>query len=93
MTVKREAGPDMRERRVNGVSGYLPLVVEILGIPAVTWGMIRLFDSEAILGGAAAGLVPPAMFVTGALMWWRRVLRPARRRAGMERGTGIAPAQ
>lgn len=25
---------------------------------------------------AALGLMPPAMFVTGALMWWNRVLRP-----------------
>jgi uncharacterized iron-regulated membrane protein len=24
------------------------------------------------------GLIPPALFVTGALMWWNRVLRPAR---------------
>jgi uncharacterized iron-regulated membrane protein len=28
---------------------------------------------------AVAGLVPPVMFVTGALMWWNRVVRPARR--------------
>jgi uncharacterized iron-regulated membrane protein len=27
---------------------------------------------------AAVGLVPPAMFVTGAFMWWNRVLRPKR---------------
>jgi uncharacterized iron-regulated membrane protein len=33
---------------------------------------------------AALGLVPPLMFVTGALMWWNRVLRP-RRRASTER--------
>jgi uncharacterized iron-regulated membrane protein len=26
------------------------------------------------------GLAPPALFVTGALMWWNRVLRPASRR-------------
>jgi uncharacterized iron-regulated membrane protein len=25
------------------------------------------------------GLVPPVMFVTGALMWWNRVVAPARR--------------
>jgi len=24
------------------------------------------------------GIIPPALFVTGALMWWNRVLRPAR---------------
>ena len=27
---------------------------------------------------AVIGLIPPAMFVTGALMWWNRVLRPRR---------------
>jgi uncharacterized iron-regulated membrane protein len=27
---------------------------------------------------AIVGLIPPALFVTGALMWWNRVLRPAR---------------
>ena len=26
---------------------------------------------------AFMGLIPPALFVTGALMWWNRVLRPA----------------
>jgi uncharacterized iron-regulated membrane protein len=25
---------------------------------------------------ALVGLIPPAMFVTGALMWWNRVIRP-----------------
>ncbi len=30
---------------------------------------------------AFMGLVPPALFVTGALMWWNRVLQPARSRA------------
>ena len=27
---------------------------------------------------AFLGIIPPALFVTGALMWWNRVLRPAR---------------
>jgi uncharacterized iron-regulated membrane protein len=30
---------------------------------------------------AVMGLMPPALFVTGALMWWNRVLQPARSRA------------
>jgi uncharacterized iron-regulated membrane protein len=30
---------------------------------------------------AAIGLVPPVMFVTGAVMWWNRVIRPAARRS------------
>jgi uncharacterized iron-regulated membrane protein len=25
---------------------------------------------------AVLGLVPPALFVTGAIMWWHRVVRP-----------------
>jgi uncharacterized iron-regulated membrane protein len=41
---------------------------------------------------AAVALVPPAMFVTGALMWWSRVVRPARRaRASGARATVAAP--
>jgi uncharacterized iron-regulated membrane protein len=27
---------------------------------------------------AFMGLIPPALFLTGALMWWNRVLRPAK---------------
>ena len=27
---------------------------------------------------AVVGLIPPVLFVTGAIMWWNRVLRPAR---------------
>ena len=57
MTVRREGVPAIRERRVDGISGYLPLAVEILGIPAVIWGMIRLLVSEVWLGGAVAGIV------------------------------------
>ena len=57
MTVRREGVPAIRERRVDGISGYLPLVVEIVGIPAVIWGMIRLLVSEVWLGGAVAGIV------------------------------------
>jgi len=30
---------------------------------------------------AVFGLVPPLMFVTGALMWWNRVIRPAARKS------------
>jgi len=63
MTVKREGAPAIRERRVDGVSGYLPLVVEVLGIPAVIWGMIRLLVSEVWLGGLLAGIVLLVLFV------------------------------
>jgi hypothetical protein len=40
---------------------------------------------------AVFGLSPAAMFVTGAIMWWNRVLRPrlasARRRDGSQTAT------
>ena len=58
------------------------------GIPGCGRGVC---DSVTKAIWAVAGIVPPAMFVTGALMWWRRVLRPARRRVGVERTTGIEP--
>jgi regulator of protease activity HflC (stomatin/prohibitin superfamily) len=63
MTSKREGAPAIRERRVDGISGYLPLVVEILGIPAVIWGLIRLLTSEIWLGGAIAGIVLLLLFL------------------------------
>ncbi len=63
MTVRREGVPAIRERRVDGISGYLPLVVEIVGIPAVIWGMIRLLVSEVWLGGMVAGIVLLVLFV------------------------------
>ena len=36
------------------------------------------FNSFTKVGWAAIGLVPPVMFVTGAIMWWNRVARPWR---------------
>ncbi len=36
------------------------------------------FNSFTKVGWAAIGLVPPVMFVTGAIMWWNRVVRPWR---------------
>jgi len=46
------------------------------GIPGCGRG---LCDSTTKVIWAVFGLVPPLMFVTGALMWWNRVIRPARR--------------
>jgi uncharacterized iron-regulated membrane protein len=46
------------------------------GIPGCGRG---LCDSTTKVIWAVFGLVPPLMFVTGALMWWNRVTRPARR--------------
>jgi regulator of protease activity HflC (stomatin/prohibitin superfamily) len=57
MTVKREGAPEIRERRVDGISGYLPLVVEIVGIPLLIFGMIRFFVAGAEPAGALTALV------------------------------------
>ena len=40
-----------------------------------------LCDSTTKAIWAVFGLVPTVMFVTGALMWWNRVVRPAARRS------------
>jgi uncharacterized iron-regulated membrane protein len=40
---------------------------------------------------AFMGLVPPALFVTGALMWWNRVLQPARTRARHTKNLRLKP--
>jgi uncharacterized iron-regulated membrane protein len=46
------------------------------GIPGCGRG---LCDSTTKVIWAVFGLVPPLLFVTGALMWWHRVIRPVRR--------------
>ena len=38
----------------------------------------RFYGMTSKILWAAIGLVPVAMFVTGVLMWWNRVIRPAR---------------
>jgi uncharacterized iron-regulated membrane protein len=48
------------------------------GIPGCGRG---LCDSLTKATWAAAGLVPSVMFITGALMWWNRVLQPRVRRS------------
>ncbi|HET9298761.1 MAG TPA: SPFH domain-containing protein [Candidatus Polarisedimenticolaceae bacterium] len=63
MTSKREGAPAIRERRVDGISGYLPLVLEIVGIPAVIWATVRLLMSESLLGAAVAGIVLLLLFL------------------------------
>jgi uncharacterized iron-regulated membrane protein len=50
------------------------------GIPGCGRG---LCDTITKAVWAVAGLVPPIMFVTGAVMWWNRVIAPARRRAAV----------
>lgn len=47
------------------------------GIPGCGRG---LCDSITKLIWAVFGLVPPLLFVTGALIWWNRVIRPTARR-------------
>lgn len=49
-----------------------------IGIPCEGPG---LCDQTTKAAWAVFGLVPAAMFVTGAIMWWNRVLRPMRRRS------------
>jgi uncharacterized iron-regulated membrane protein len=48
------------------------------GIPGCSRGFC---DSATKLIWAVFGLVPPVMFVTGSLMWWTRVVRPASRKS------------
>ena len=48
------------------------------GIPGCGRGFC---DSTTKLIWAVFGLVPPLMFVTGGLMWWNRVIRPAAHRS------------
>jgi len=49
------------------------------GIPGCGRGVC---DSITKATWAGAALIPPVMFVTGACMWWNRVLRPGLRRSG-----------
>jgi len=49
-----------------------------LGGRGIPWCGRGLCNSITKAVWAVAGLVPPAMFVTGAFMWWNRVLRPKR---------------
>ena len=56
MTVKREGAPAIREQRVDGISGYLPLVVEIVGIPLLVWRMVLFFDDGPVLAGVLTAL-------------------------------------
>ena len=49
------------------------------GIPGCGRG---LCDSTTKVIWAVFGLVPPLMFITGALMWWNRVIRHEARRSG-----------
>jgi uncharacterized iron-regulated membrane protein len=47
-----------------------------LGGRGIFWSGRGLCDSTTKAIWAAFGLAPPAMFLTGAIMWWNRVLRP-----------------
>lgn len=49
-----------------------------LGGRGIPWCGRGLCNSITKATWAVIGLVPPAMFVTGAFMWWSRVLRPGR---------------
>jgi hypothetical protein len=51
--------------------------IQGIGIPCARPG---LCDQATKAAWAIAGLTPAAMFVTGGIMWWNRVLRPQGRR-------------
>jgi uncharacterized iron-regulated membrane protein len=70
------------ERTVDRIQSWLAyLHFGRLGGRRIPWCGRGLCDSITKATWATAGLVGPAMFVTGALMWWNRVVRPAYRRA------------
>jgi len=56
-----------------------------IGIPCSGPG---LCDQATKAAWAFFGLAPAAMFVTGAIMWWNRVLRPRFRALGRPRSAG-----
>lgn len=69
------------ERRVDRIQYWLAYLhfgrLGGRGIPGCGRG---LCDSTTKLIWAVFGLVPPLLFVTGALIWWNRVIRPTARR-------------
>lgn len=70
------------ERTVDRIQYWLAyLHFGRLGGRGISWCGRGLCDSITKAMWATAGLVGPVMFVTGALMWWNRVVRPAYRRA------------
>jgi uncharacterized iron-regulated membrane protein len=70
------------ERTVDRIQYWLAyLHFGRLGGRGIPWCGRGLCDSITKAMWATAGLVGPVMFVTGALMWWNRVVRPAYRRA------------
>jgi uncharacterized iron-regulated membrane protein len=58
-----------------------------IGIPCSGPG---LCDQATKAAWAFFGLAPAAMFVTGAIMWWNRVLRPRLRALGRRRSADTA---
>ena len=55
------------------------------GIPSCGRGFC---DSATKFTWAVIGLVLPLLFVTGLVMWWNRVVRPAMRRSERTKATG-----
>lgn len=80
-----EANPT--ERTVDRIQYWLAyLHFGRLGGRGIPWCGRGLCDSITKATWAGAALIPPVMFVTGALMWWHRVLGAARRRALADKG-------
>ena len=79
---------DPAERTVDRVQYWLSYVhFGRLGGRGIPWCGRGLCNEVTKATWAAAGIVPAVMFVTGAMMWWSRVLRPRMRRSGQTRPT------
>lgn len=75
-----ENNPD--ERVVDRIAYWLAyLHFGRLGGRGIPWCGRGLCDSTTKAIWATAGMVLPLMFVTGAIMWWNRVVSPALRRS------------
>ncbi len=81
------------ERFVDGVMYWLAyLHFGRLGGRGISWCGRGWCDSTTKALWATFGLAPVAMFATGAIMWWNRVLRPRwRARATPDFPTGYSP--
>lgn len=62
--------------------GDRPGDVALLWLSRLHFGRWRSEPLKALW--AIAGLVPAIMFVTGAIMWWQRVMRPRMRRRALD---------
>jgi uncharacterized iron-regulated membrane protein len=73
----------------------LPTCIVVAWGGGISWCGRGLCDSTTKAIWAVFGLAPAIMFVTGAIIWWNRVLRPSRRGGERPRRDhqGTVPAQ